>query len=153
MVSHILETNSDLKIEDVREMQRKYWNAFKHATKIKKKKRVEREDDELLQRFTDEHNDAALFVGWVNYARTTKMMPIEARVHHTWWITLNPDNVDPKISLTEYDRSFPQLREKTRAEQKQMLNRKIECVRMQKEHMEHPRTERRPLVLGWNTRE
>lgn len=28
MVSHILETNSDLKIEDVREMQRKYWNAF-----------------------------------------------------------------------------------------------------------------------------
>ena len=134
-------------MKKIKRLQREYWNAFKQRPNPHGG--AEREDDELLQRFTDEQNDAVLFVGWADYGRATKIMPIEARVHHTWWITLNPDKVDPKISLTEYDRCFPRLREKPRAEQKRMLNEVIAWARTQKEHMADPRTDRRPLILGW----
>jgi hypothetical protein len=151
LMSHILTTQPHRTIEEVRTLQRQYWNAFKHALTHGG---GEREDDDLLSRFTDLENDAALFVGWVDYGRATKTMPIEAQVHHMWWITLNPDKIDPKhpIDPSEYDRRFPGLREMKRVEQKRMLNRVIEEARTNRELMDHPRTDPRPLVLDWKHR-
>jgi hypothetical protein len=119
LVSHILQTQPHLDIEVIKRMQRKYWNAFKHATT---RGGEERQDDELLSMFTDQENDAALFVGWVDYGRATKMMPIEAQIHHMWWITLNPDKVEPTYPMTEYDKRFPRLREMPRAEHRPAEN-------------------------------
>lgn len=76
--NHILETATDLDIEELRRLQRQYWNAFKHATRRKGKDWVERDDEELLSQFTDEQNDHALYIGWHDYAQSTKTMPIEA---------------------------------------------------------------------------
>jgi hypothetical protein len=78
-VSHILKTWPDLDIKALRKLQRKYWNAFKHA--LERQGGEERGDDELLSSFTDEDNDAALFIGWYDYAQATKTMPVEAQVH------------------------------------------------------------------------
>jgi len=51
-VSHILETQPDLDIKALKTVQRKYWNAFKHA--LERHGGDERDDDELLSSFTDE---------------------------------------------------------------------------------------------------
>lgn len=101
IMSHILKTQPHRTKKEVRTLQRQYWNAFKHALT---RGGSEREDDNLLSSFTDLENDAALFVGWADYARATKMMPIEAQVQHMWWITLNPDKIDPRhpIAQCEY---------------------------------------------------
>ncbi|MCK1589111.1 hypothetical protein ACVWZV_000121 [Bradyrhizobium sp. GM5.1] len=49
--SHVLKTFPDMDIRQVRILQRKFWNAFKHATH--QYSGEERDDDELLMRFTD----------------------------------------------------------------------------------------------------
>jgi hypothetical protein len=76
-VTHILETQPGLDRKALKAVQRQYWNAFKHA--LERHGGGERADDELLSDFTDEQNDAALFIGWYDYALATKMMPVEAQ--------------------------------------------------------------------------
>ena len=152
-VSHILETRPDLDIKALKTVQRKYWNAFKHA--LKRHGGDERDDEELLSSFTDEQNDVALFIGWYDYAQATKMMPVEAQVHQIWWIALHPDKLDPKHAskLTQYQQFFPGLRERSRAKQKRMLKKVIERMRTNKKVMRDRRTDSRPLVLSgelWN---
>jgi hypothetical protein len=148
-VSHILETRPDLDIKALKTVQRKYWNAFKHA--LERHDGDERDDDELLSSFTDEQNDVALFIGWYDYAQATKMMPVEAQVHQIWWIALHPDKLDPKHAskLTRIsNKFFPGLRERSRAKQKRMLKKVIERARTNKKLMRDPRTDSRPLVLS-----
>lgn len=146
-MSHVMKTYTKLKIEEVRKEQRKYWTAFKHATKGGK----ERRDDELLSMFTDEQNDTALFIGWFNYAQATRTMPIEAQIHQIWWMALHPEIVDPKnaIELTDAQRLFPGLPERSRAERKRMLNEAIDKWRADEKTMLDPHTDPRPLVLDW----
>jgi len=148
-VSHILETRPDLDIKALKTVQRKYWNAFKHA--LERHGGDERDDDELLSSFTDEQNDVALFIGWYDYAQATKMMPVEAQVHQIWRIALHPDKLDPKHAskLTRIsNKFFPALRERSRAKQKRMLKKAIERARTNKKLMRDPRTDSRPLVLS-----
>jgi hypothetical protein len=147
-VSQILKTWPHLDIKELRKVQRKYWNAFKHA--LERHDGKERDDDELLSRFTDEQNDVALFIGWYDYAQATKTMPVEAQVHQLWWLALHPDKLDPKHAntLRGIEKVFPGLRERPRAKQKQMLKKVIERVRTDKKLMRDPRTDSRPLVLG-----
>src|SRR5262245_9471682 len=120
-VSHVLKTYPDLNIKDIRKIQRQYWNAFKHATTHGGE---EREDDDLLSKFTDEQNDPALFIGWFDYAQATKTMPIEAQIYQIWWMALHPEKVDQRNAGERADaqRLFPGLPERSRAEQKRMLN-------------------------------
>jgi hypothetical protein len=146
-VSRILKTRSDLGIKKLRIAQRKYWNAFKHALKYGK----EREDDPLLAQFRDEMNDAALFVGWADYYRATKTMPIEAHMYQIWFIALYPAKLDPKHArvLPAYKQIFPGLGLMRRAQQKRELNKVIDGARKRNDLMSDPRTDRRPLVLDW----
>src|SRR5437763_17104929 len=106
----------DLNIAAIRKIHRQYWTAFKPAAH--QHSQLERNDEELLSRFTDEQNDAALLIGWYDYAEATKMMPIEAQVHQIWYIALHPDKLDPKHSNKSYETHFPELRTKSRLEQK-----------------------------------
>jgi hypothetical protein len=145
--SHILKTFPDVDIRRVRVLQRKFWNAFKHATY--QHSGEEREDDELLGRFTDEQNDHALFIGWSDYAIAANAMPLEAQVHQAWYISLHPDKLAVDYPPNIFDDVFPNLREKSRPEQKRMLNKVIARYRTDRILMDDPRTERTGLILNW----
>jgi len=137
-VSHVLKA-TNLKINEFWAAQRQYWNAFKHATT---RRGGEREDDELLSKFTDEQNDPALFIGWFDYAQATKTMPIEAQIFQIWWMARHPEKVDPgnANALVDAQRLFPGLPEKSRAKQKRMLNEAIKQWRVDEETMRDPHT-------------
>jgi hypothetical protein len=145
--THILQTHPDLDIEKVRKLQRGLWNAFKHATHGRKGK--ERDDDKALMRFSDKQNDAALFIGWYDYAIAVGAMPIEAQVHQAWFIAMHPEKLDPKHPFEPFHELFPNMQARSRAEQKWMLNEVIEHFRGDHEVMSDPRTDTRALVLGW----
>ena len=144
--SHMLNAIPDLDIREVRRLQRQFWNAFKHATV---QNGPEREDDELLLKFTDVQNDHALFIGWYDYALAAKALPIEAQAHHVWYIALYPEKLDPKHSIERYEQIFPDLRAKSRDVQKQMLRDAIKKVSSDPSFMNDPQTDKRPLIIGW----
>jgi hypothetical protein len=75
-IAQVQDQNPGLAIKELRDMQRRYWNAFKHATEWKKG--VERQDDEVLANFTNEQNDVMLLIGWHDYHMATKKIPMEA---------------------------------------------------------------------------
>jgi hypothetical protein len=124
-----------------------YWTAFKHATHQHSKQ--ERDDEQVLSGFTDEQNDAALLIGWYDYAQATKQMPVEAQVHQAWYLALHPEKLDPKHASETYQRWFPDLSAKSRSEQKRMLNQAIDTARKDEEIMGDSGTDARPLILGW----
>jgi len=64
--THILAARSDLDIVKLKHIRNQYWNAFKHATTHKGEPR---DDAVLLNSFSDEQNDGALFTGWHDYAQ------------------------------------------------------------------------------------
>jgi hypothetical protein len=144
--SHILKTTPDIDIGKIYSLQRKYWNAFKHATTRSGK---EREDEELLQGFSDHQNDVALFIGWSDYLQVAGMLPIEAQVQQIWYIALNPERLAPEHSFEPYERTFPNLAKRPRAVQKSMLRQMIEHTRADREVMSDPRTDIRALILDW----
>jgi hypothetical protein len=145
--SHILKTQPDIDIQQVRLLQRKFWNAFKHAKH--QFSGQERDDDELLRRFTDEQNDHALFIGWFDYAIAANAMPLEAQVHQAWYIALHPDKLAAGFPENLYGDVFPNVRERSRPEQKRMLNDVIARYRMDAGLMDDPRTDRTDLILSW----
>src|SRR5262249_48898249 len=136
--SHMLKAFPHLDVGKLRRLQRQYWNAFKHATHQRSDR--ERDDDELLTRFTDVQNDHALFIGWYDYALATDQLPIEAQAHQVWYIALYPEKLDPKHSIERYEATFPNLRGKPRDLQKRMLNDAIERARSDDGMMNDPRT-------------
>lgn len=145
--SHVLKTFPEMKIQEVRKLQRRYWNAFKHATHQHSGK--ERDDDELLEQFTDEQNDHVLFIGWYDYAAAVNAMPVEAQVHQIWYLALYPEKLAPEISPERFDSTFPKLREMPRPAQKRMLNEVIVRNRADDSLMNHPATEKMDLIARW----
>jgi hypothetical protein len=143
----MLQSRPDLDIGKLRRIQREHWTAFKHPFNLHTKK--EREDDELLHRFTDVENDHALFIGWYDYASAAGAMPIEAQVHQLWYFTLYPEKLDPKHDRKVYENYFPKLRIKPRLDQKKMLNDAINTARTDQSIRNDPRTDTRPLMIGW----
>lgn len=146
-VSHMMKTFPDLDIAEVRRLQRQYWNAFKHATHPRSEQ--ERDDDDLLRKFSDVQNDHALFIGWYDYALAANMLPIEAQVHQLWYIALYPEKLAPHHSIEPYEKMFPNLKTKPRDAQKRILNDVIATARANPEFMHDDLTDRRPLILGW----
>jgi hypothetical protein len=144
--SHMLETHPDLDSAKLHGIQRKYWNAFKHALD---RKGDERNDEELLAAFDDKQNDHMLFIGWYDYAQAVTKLPIEAQVHQVWYLALYPEKLDPKFSKDQYDKLFPNLRALPRAKQKLRLRSSIKRARSDPKIMRDPTTEKRPLVIGW----
>jgi hypothetical protein len=145
--SHALKTFPQMQIQEVRKLQRQYWNAFKHATHQHSGK--ERDDHQLLTQFTDEQNDHALFIGWYDYAAAVNSMPVEAQVHQAWYLALHPDKLASQYPSDRYEHTFPKLNQRSRPEQKRMLNEVIAHTRMDSAVMSDPATETAPLICGW----
>jgi hypothetical protein len=149
--SFIVDALPVLKAEGLRKsVLRANWTAFKHATHQHSGK--ERDDDKLLSRFTDVENDGVLYAGWHDYAVTVRAMPVEAALQQAWFVALHLKELelDPKYR-EPYETRFPNLRHKSRAEQKRMLNDAIAKARAGKDEelMNHPAIEKRPLILDW----
>jgi hypothetical protein len=142
--SHALATFPDLKIEDVRRLQNQFWNAFKHAVT---RDGNERNDRELLERFSDLQNDHTLFVGWYDYMLAVGTMPVEAQAFQTWYFALYPDKLNPHLDRSKYESLFPQLRKKSRIEQKKALRHAIAQARNDSSVMNDPRTDSSPLII------
>jgi hypothetical protein len=155
-VTRILRDNPEIDLRKLRRLQRQYWAAFKHATrrvgKGRSSREVERDDEELLANFTDEQNNAALLIGWSDYARATRKMPIEAQVYQTWWIARNIEKLDPQHSREPYENVFPNINSVDRREQKGRLRDAIERARSMPDLMNDPKTDPRPLILPWPMR-
>ncbi len=145
--SHVLMTFPEMKIQEVRKLQRQYWNAFKHATH--QHSGTERDDDKLLTGFTDEQNDHVLFIGWYDYAAAVNRIPIEAQVHQVWYLSLHPDKLATQYRSEHYESVFPKLDQRSRAEQKRMLNEVIARTRTDADVMNDPATETLPLIADW----
>jgi hypothetical protein len=145
--SFILETNPNVDMIGIRKLQRTYWNAFKQATLPHGG--GERDDDKVLSQFTDDLNDTVLYIGWHDYAQAADALPIEAQVYLAWYLALNIEKLAPEHPPEPYLKAFPYIRGVSRAEQKRMLNESIRSARANAEVMSDPRTEKRPLILGW----
>jgi hypothetical protein len=92
-------TFPDLDLGEIRRLQNQYWNAFKHA---QTRGGIEREDSELLERFDDEVNDQALFIGWYDYRLAVGALPIEAQVFQIWYFALYPEKLNPEVDTTTH---------------------------------------------------
>lgn len=146
---HALKANQGLDLGSLLRMQRRYWNAFKHAAKAHKgAERVE--DVELLRRFNDEQNDHALYVGWSDYMLLVGKAPVEVQAFQVWYFARYPEKLAPDVDVREHAAAlFPSIRTIGRPEQKAMLRNQIAEARDSDDIMMDPRTERRPLVLPW----
>jgi hypothetical protein len=71
--THILETQPAMDRGKIRRLRNIYWNAFKHFFDLRG---APRDDQELLKDFDDTKNDAALFIGWWDYAALQKRCPL-----------------------------------------------------------------------------
>jgi hypothetical protein len=144
--AHILRQRPDLNEGKLRGIRNQHWNAFKHATT---KGGLDRQDEELLARFSDAINDHVLYIGWLDYGRAVSALPLEAQAFQVWYYAMYPEKLNPDEEYEEIIQIFgTDLRAVPRAEAKRRLRVVIEHYRGRQELMQHPSTENRPLDLG-----
>jgi hypothetical protein len=143
--THILETMPHLDVVKLRNIQRQYWNAFKHMTC---RSGEPRDDAELLAGFDDTKNDAALFVGWWDYQAVTKRLPVQVQVFQVWWYALNETKLAADADREAVRAAFPNIAAVDRAEQKRRLRRAVEKYRNNKGVLADSRTEVEPLCFS-----
>lgn len=143
--THILATFPSVNVKAIRNQ---YWNAFKHATT---QRGIERDDRELLSRFSDVVNDHMLFLGWYDYmlaTLATRVLPVEAQVFQVWYFALNSERLKPEVDQTSFNIVFPNLCMQSRPEQKARLREVIARYRDDQELLNNPATDPRPLILS-----
>lgn len=144
--SHILDTHPDMDMGKINRLRNQYWNAFKHFYNHDKK--TARDDEELMAGFTDEKNDAVLFMGWLDYQLLAKRLPIEVQVFQVWWYATHEKSLTPDVDPTPFRFVFPDIMRFDRAESKRRLKRVTEKFRDNKEILADPRTELGRLVTN-----
>jgi hypothetical protein len=142
---HALKVHPDMKPKDLVYLRNQYWNAMKHALR---KNGAVRDDNELLERFDDKHNDHSLFVGWYDYAAAVGCIPIEAQAFQVWYFANYPEKLIDGFPTADIEEQFPRIREMKRSEKKRALKRSITWAKRQPDIMQDPKTDRRKLVLG-----
>ena len=142
--THMLETVPGLDISKLRNLQRQYWNAFKHMNNRDGKPR---DDTETLAAFDDTKNDTALFVGWWDYYAVTGRLPLPVQVFQIWWYALNEEKLALGSDLETIRRTFPGISSRDRTERKRRLRRAVEKYRNDAATLKDPRTEVNPLCF------
>jgi hypothetical protein len=131
--------------QEYRALRNKYWNAFKHVTT---KSGVPREDQELLDAFTDEVNDHVLMAGWTDYVKGSHSLPIEAQIFLSWYYAMNPERVKSGPILDNSIRLFGNdIPNVSRKEAKRRLHFTVNQLRSDVEAKADPNTDQRPLVM------
>ena len=142
--THMLETVPELDIGKLRNLQRQYWNAFKH---LEDRGGKPRDDDDILAAFDDTKNDAALFVGWWDYYAVTGKLPLPVQVFQIWWYALNEEKLALGADLDTIRKTFPGISSCDRTERKRRLRRAVEKYRDNAATLKDPRTEVNPLCF------
>jgi hypothetical protein len=142
--SHALASIPEMKIGELRNLQRKYYNAFKHMTD---RVGLQRDDTTLLKEFRDEHNDAALFIGWYDYLAACENEPLEAQVFQAWFFALHPEKLAADVDAAPCLSVFPNLKQVSRKEQKERLREVSKRYSGDSVIMNDPKTDRRPLLM------
>ena len=136
--THILATQPQMDRKEIRRKKNLYWNAFKHCSDLKG---MARDDEKLLADFNDTMNDAALFIGWWDYAVVQQKLPVAAQVFMVWWCALYEEKLAPDVERDAIRTAFTDIRRQARAEQKRRLRRTIEKYRNNKKLLADPATE------------
>jgi hypothetical protein len=148
-LEHIQQTSRDrgrdLQEAYVRRIRNQYWNAFKHATK---RNGSDREDDDVFTAFSDEKNDHVLYLGWIDYFRATRSIPLEAQVFQVWYYAMYPEKLRAPSDALPGVQKFGDLKSVSRCEAKRRLRIVIEDTRSDKALMDHPETDNRPLLAA-----
>lgn len=144
--THILQTFPEFSVADIKRRRNEYWNAIKHFYTLGKKP-LPRKDELLLAGFSDEANDAPLFMGWLDYLLLTNRLPVEAQVFQIWWYALNENALKPGTNNMPHRSAFPEIICADRLEQKRQLRCKIEEYRYNQVLLTHPKTENGPLMI------
>lgn len=141
---HLLSVNPDLDEGGLKALRNRYWNAFKHATTQGGK---DRDDDEILQNFRDDHNDHVLFIGWYDYMRAVECYPVGAQVFQLWYFGMYPDKVNSAPAVAHAVKVFGKLQEVSRQEAKRRLRLVIQDYENDQKLLANPRTDKRPLII------
>lgn len=142
--THILETHPDFNVSEIRKLRNKHWNAIKHFYRHDQK--TARDDESLMENFSDEANDVVLFSGWLDYMNLTKKLPVEVQVFQVWWYATNEVRMNPNSDPTPFRTLFPNIVDCNRSERKRRLRRAVEKYRKDTEILNDPRTEVGPLM-------
>jgi hypothetical protein len=143
-ITHVSEIFPNMDISQIRNIQRKFSNAFKHATT---RKGQDRNDEEILAAFDPELNDHALFTGWYDFILSGTPTPIEAQVFTAWYFAKHPEKASPDVDMSPFTRTFSNLPSLSSERQ---LGRLRDVIRKTKKNgavMQDEGTDRRPLVL------
>lgn len=141
---HLLSINPDLDEKVLKGLRNRYWNAFKHATTDGGK---DRNDDEILERFSDSHNDHILFIGWYDYMRAVECTPIAAQVFQLWYFAKYPEKVNSQEVALHAVSVFGNLPDVNRQEAKRRLRVIIQDYNTDERLLSDPRTDDRPLII------
>jgi hypothetical protein len=136
--THILETHPHMDRGAIRGARNQYWNAFKH---FEDRKGLQRDDEELLGRFGDTINDAALYIGWWDYLSLQKRLPVITQVFQIWYYAIYEEKLAPGTDVTPFRTAFPEIQRENRAEQKRRLRRMTEKYRSDTKLLADPATE------------
>ena len=148
LMSHIRATFPNRAEQDLRRIQRKFYNAFKHAIK---RDGTDRQDAYILEDFDPRINDHVLYHGWHDYIRSGLPAPIEAQVFEVWYFSKYSEKVNPEVDISEMVALFPGLPARSPARQRSILIEAIRRARKNGNVMQDSATDRRPLVLPWPT--
>lgn len=144
--NHILDTFPDMDIREMRAIQRRKWNAFKHATT---QKGEDRDDRMILDSFDPAENEHMLLIGWWDYGAAGLPRPIEAQAFEGWYLAKYPEKADPAYDMRTTHRIFPGLTALTPERQHARLEDVIRKFKKNGTVMNDLGTDRCPLVMPW----
>jgi hypothetical protein len=145
-VSHVLRTFPDIDLKEIKNLQRKFSNAFKHATT---RDGQDRQDAEIIKSFEPKINEDVLFIGWHDMMHSGLPAPIEAQAFVVWYFAKYPEKLNPAVDISTYKQTFPNLPSFSPRQQLSHLRDVIRKAKKNGAVMQDPQTDRRPLVLPW----
>ena len=137
--THILKTIPEGDYKKVKRIRNQYWNAIKHF--YDRDGKTARDDEALMASFTDEQNDAYLFMGWLDYLLVAKRLPVEMQVFQFGGMHPTRMPLHPEADPTPWRTLLPRIEHAERAEKKRRLRRAIENYRTKREILTDPRTQ------------
>jgi hypothetical protein len=142
--AHIRETYPNLDIGRIKGLRNQFWNAFKH---LSNRNGIPRDDERLFAAFSDEQNDAALFIAWHDYSAVTGRMPIAAQVLQAWYLAMNEDKLHPETDVESLRWVFKDIGSLPRSNQKRMLREVVNHYQEDEGLLTSRETETDPLVF------
>jgi hypothetical protein len=136
-IKHVRNSFPDMDIKRLRDIQRMFSNAFKHAGRD--------QDASILEVFDPAVNEHVLWHGWSDYGRSGLPRPIEAHVFEAWYY----EKFNPNADMSAVNSVFPRLPSLSSQRQHALLLDMIRETRKDGEVMEDPNIDRRPLILPW----